>query len=49
VVQKRGSGDEAEIAWVTHQTREGSVREALAEIGRSPNVLEISSCIRVEE
>jgi homoserine dehydrogenase len=49
VVQKRGTGDEAEIAWVTHQTREGNLREALARIVATPNVIEISSCIRVEE
>lgn len=49
VVQKRGTGDEAEIAWITHQTREGDVREALSRIAENPSVLEISSCIRVEE
>src|SRR5207248_2678792 len=32
VVQKRGTGNEAEIAWVTHETREGDLRQALAEV-----------------
>ena len=54
VVQKRAApkghpGEEAEIAWVTHQTREGNLRAALDEIGRTPAVIEISSVIRVEE
>jgi homoserine dehydrogenase len=49
VVQKRGDGDEAEIAWITHQTREGDVRAALEKIAASDAVLEINSCIRVEE
>ncbi len=49
VVQKRGTGDEAEIAWVTHETREGDLREALARITEGDAVLELSSFIRVEE
>lgn len=49
VVQKRATGDQAEIAWITHQTREGDVRQALSRISEVPAVLEISSCIRVEE
>jgi homoserine dehydrogenase len=49
VMQKRGTGDEAEIAWITHQTREGDLRQALSEVISLPTVIEISSCIRVEE
>jgi homoserine dehydrogenase len=49
VVQKRGTGDEAEIAWITHQTREGDVRAALEKITATDAVRAIDSCIRVEE
>jgi homoserine dehydrogenase len=49
VVQKRGTGEAAEIVWVTHRTREGQVRQALQAVAGLPVVREISNWIRVEE
>jgi homoserine dehydrogenase len=49
VLQKRGTGEEAEIVWVTHRTPEGNVRRALDAIGQLPVIREISNWIRVEE
>jgi homoserine dehydrogenase len=49
VVQKRGTGEAAEIVWVTHRTREGQIRKALQAIAALPVVREISNWIRVEE
>jgi homoserine dehydrogenase len=49
VVQKRGTGEAAEIVWVTHRTREGQLRKALQAIEQLPAVREISNWIRVEE
>jgi homoserine dehydrogenase len=49
VVQKRGTGESAEVVWVTHETTEGDVRKALGAISQLPVVREISNWIRVEE
>jgi len=49
VVQKAATGEHAEIVWVTHRAKGGSVRQALDLIARLPVVAEIRSCIRVEE
>jgi homoserine dehydrogenase len=49
VLQKRGTGEAAEIVWVTHRTREGQIRQALQAIADLPVVREISNWIRVEE
>jgi hypothetical protein len=49
VVQKRGTGEEAEVVWVTHQTTEGDIRKALGIVAQLPVVREISNWIRVEE
>ena len=49
VVQKRGTGESAEVVWVTHQTTEGDIRKALGAIAQLPVVREISNWIRVEE
>jgi homoserine dehydrogenase len=49
VLQKRGTGEAAEIVWVTHRTREGQIRKALQAIEALPVVREISNWIRVEE
>jgi homoserine dehydrogenase len=49
VVQKRGTGEAAEVVWVTHETTEGDIRKALNVISQLPVVREISNWIRVEE
>jgi homoserine dehydrogenase len=49
VVQKRGTGEEAEVVWVTHTTTEGDIRKALGVVSQLPVVQEISNWIRVEE
>jgi homoserine dehydrogenase len=49
VVQKRGTGETAEVVWVTHQTTEGDIRKALGVISQLAVVREISNWIRVEE
>jgi homoserine dehydrogenase len=49
VVQKRGTGETAEVVWVTHETSEGGIRKALAVVAQLPVVREISNWIRVEE
>jgi homoserine dehydrogenase len=49
VLQKRGTGEEAEIVWVTHRTPEGNIRRALGVIAQLPVIREISNWIRVEE
>ncbi len=49
VVQKRGTGESAEVVWVTHQTTEGDIRKALGVVAQLPVVREISNWIRVEE
>src|SRR6266852_1334873 len=41
VVQKRGTGESAEVVWVTHQTTEGDIRRALGVIAQLPAVREI--------
>lgn len=49
VLQKRGTGDTAEIVWVTHRTRERQICRALPAIAALPVTQEISNWIRVEE
>ncbi|MBC7326634.1 homoserine dehydrogenase [bacterium] len=49
VVQKRRVNTSAEIVWITHPSRESSIRQALARIERLPVVEEISLLLRVEE
>ncbi len=49
VLQKRADGRTAEIVWITHRTREGSLRAALAGIEALPVVRRIGNWIRVEE
>ena len=49
VVQKRGTGESAEVVWVTHATTEGDIRKALNVVSQLPVVREISNWIRVEE
>lgn len=49
VLQKQSKEDIAEIVWITHRTREGSLRAALDEIHALPVVRRISNWIRVEE
>jgi homoserine dehydrogenase len=49
VVQKRGTGESAEVVWVTHSTTEGDIRKALNVVSQLPVVREISNWIRVEE
>jgi homoserine dehydrogenase len=49
VVQKRGTGETAEVVWVTHETTEGDIRKALGVVAQLPVVREISNWIRVEE
>jgi homoserine dehydrogenase len=49
VVQKRGTGESAEVVWVTHETTEGDIRKALGVVAQLPVVREISNWIRVEE
>ncbi|MGV3723976.1 MAG: homoserine dehydrogenase [Actinomycetota bacterium] len=49
VLQKHGDGERAEIVWITHETREGNLRAALAEIEALPVVRRVANWIRVEE
>jgi homoserine dehydrogenase len=49
VVQKRGTGEAAEVVWVTHETTEGDIRKALGVVAQLPVVREINNWIRVEE
>jgi homoserine dehydrogenase len=49
VVQRHGTGESAEVVWVTHQTTEGDIRKALAVVSQLPVVRGISNWIRVEE
>ena len=49
VVQKRGTGELAEVVWVTHETTEGDIRKALGAVAQLPVVREINNWIRVEE
>jgi len=49
VLQKQGNGEEAEIVWITHRTREGDLRAALRAIEALPTVRRIGNWIRVEE
>jgi homoserine dehydrogenase len=48
VIQRQGDGEEAEIVWVTHITREGNLRDALKAIDALPVVRDIGNWIRVE-
>ena len=48
VVQTQLPGGEAEIVWVTHPVREGSLRKALNKIAALESVKAVSNCIRVE-
>ena len=38
VVQKRGTGESAEVVWVTHETTEGDIRKALGVVAQLPVV-----------
>lgn len=49
VVQKRQVNTSAEIVWITHPSKEKSLRQALAKIEKLPVVEEISLVLRVEE
>lgn len=49
ILQKASHEDEAEIVWITHETTEGVLRTALAEIEQLPVVRGVRGCIRVEE
>jgi homoserine dehydrogenase len=49
VLQKQNHDDSAEIVWITHRTREGSIRDALKDIEALPVVRELGNWIRVEE
>jgi len=49
VLQKQGTGQMAEIVWITQRTPEGNLRAALQEIEALPVVRRIASWIRVEE
>ncbi len=49
MLQKHGDGSMAEIVWITHRTREGKMRQALADIETLPNVRRVANWIRVEE
>ena len=49
VVQKAATGEGAEIVWVTHESLERAVRQALERIGALPEVNEVSNWVRVEE
>jgi homoserine dehydrogenase len=49
VLQKQGNDEDAEIVWITHRTREGSLRAALREIEALPVVRRLANWIRVEE
>ena len=48
VIQKSSAGDVAELVLMTHETREGDIRAALARIAALPTVPQIGAVIRVE-
>lgn len=48
VLQKEAHAEGAEIVWITHPTREGAMRRALAEIRALDVVRDVPSWIRVE-
>ena len=48
IIQKASEADVAELVFVTHETREGDIRDALAKIGKLEAVPEIGTLIRVE-
>ena len=47
VVQRASYGDRAEIVWITHRVAEGNLNRSAARIEQLPEVLEISSRLRV--
>lgn len=49
ILQKASHEHEAEIVWITHETPEGTLRAALAEVEQLPVVRSVESCIRVEK
>jgi len=49
VVQRASYGDHAEIVWITHRVAEGNLVRSVERIGRLPEVVEISSKLRVME
>lgn len=49
VLQKGSHEDAAEIVWITHRTKEGNLRRALADLDALPVVRRIANWIRVEE
>lgn len=49
VVQKSGSGEGAEIVWVTHASVERAVRRSLERIAKLPEVNAVCNWVRVEE
>jgi homoserine dehydrogenase len=49
ILQKQGNGDQAEIVWITHRTREGDLRAALKAMEQLPVVRRVANWIRVEE
>ena len=48
-VQKEGSGDQAEMVFVTHPVREGSFRDAIKAIAADGAIRELEAIVRVEE
>jgi len=49
MLQKHAQDEVAEIVWITHRTREGNMRQALAEVAALPAVRRVANWIRVEE
>ncbi len=48
VLQIGGSGEAAEIVWLTHKTKERQMQASLKKIAKLEEVHEISNCIRAE-
>jgi homoserine dehydrogenase len=48
VLQKSGTGERAEIVWVTHETKERQMRQSLARLKTLPEVDTINACLHAE-
>jgi homoserine dehydrogenase len=47
-VWQEGSGEDAQLVFVTHRAKEGSFQRAVSELGGLPGVEEVRSVLRVE-
>jgi homoserine dehydrogenase len=48
VLQKQATGDNAEIVWLTHETKERQMRQSLARLAAMPEVETVNACLHAE-